>query len=71
MSIGRVVRAVGGFFFVEPLEESTELVGCCVRGKMKVKAETISVGDKVTYIIENGQGVITGITDRESLLKRP
>ena len=71
MSIGRVVRAVGGFFFVEPLEESTGIVECSVRGKMRITAEKILVGDKVTYIVENGKGVITGITDRETLLKRP
>lgn len=71
MLTGRVVRAIGGFFFVEPLEDSAIQVECSVRGKMKVNAETISVGDKVTYTLENGQGVITGIIDRETLLKRP
>jgi ribosome biogenesis GTPase len=71
LSTGRVVRAIAGFFYVEPLEASVEPIECSVRGKLKLTAETIVVGDRVTYAIENGKGVITGITDRENLLKRP
>jgi ribosome biogenesis GTPase len=72
LGVGRVVRAIGGFFYVESADDpSGRQTECSVRGRMKVKTETISVGDLVTYIIENGQGVITGIVDRQTLLKRP
>jgi ribosome biogenesis GTPase len=71
LSTGRVVRAIAGFFYVEPLEALVEPIECSVRGKLKLKAETIVVGDRVIFAIENGKGVITGIADRENLLKRP
>lgn len=71
MSIGRVIRAIGGFFYVEPVETPEEPLECYVRGKMRLKTQTISVGDKVTYEMEKGKAVITGIVERESLLKRP
>jgi ribosome biogenesis GTPase len=68
---GRVVRAIAGFFYVEPLGTPAEPIECLVRGKLKLRAETISVGDKVIFTIENGKGVITGVVERENLLKRP
>jgi ribosome biogenesis GTPase len=71
LGLGRVVRAVGGFFYVESDENPSEHTECSVRGKMRVTAESISVGDRVTFTIENGKGVITGIVNRETLLKRP
>lgn len=71
MSTGRVIRTIGGFFYVEPVDTPTVPLECFVRGKMKLNAETISVGDKVTYVVENGKAVITGIIERETLLKRP
>lgn len=71
MLTGRVIRAIGGFFYVEPLGEAFTSVECFVRGKMKLSAETILVGDQVTYFMENGKGVITGIIERSNVLKRP
>jgi ribosome biogenesis GTPase len=72
LGVGRVVRAIGGFFYVEAEDDSSgRQIECSVRGRLKVKTETISVGDRVTFVIENNQGVITGIVDRQSLLKRP
>jgi ribosome biogenesis GTPase len=71
LGLGRVVRAVGGFFYVEADENPSGHTECSVRGRMKVTDESISVGDRVTLTIENGQAVITGIVNRETLLKRP
>jgi ribosome biogenesis GTPase len=51
--------------------ESAETTECLVRGRLKVKTETIFVGDLVTFVTENGKGVITGVVDRKTLLKRP
>jgi ribosome biogenesis GTPase len=71
LSTGRVVRAIAGFFYVEPLDAPMAPIECSVRGKLKLKAETISVGDRVVFAVENGKGVITGVLARENLLKRP
>jgi ribosome biogenesis GTPase len=71
LGVGRVVRAVGGFFYVEAAEKPFGTIECFIRGKLKVNAATIFVGDQVTFTLENGKGVITGVVDRESLLKRP
>jgi len=71
MLVGRVVRTIGGFFYVDPLNGSDDLVECSVRGKLKLTVPDILVGDKVKYVIENFKGVITEVLPRESLLKRP
>jgi ribosome biogenesis GTPase len=71
LGIGRVVRAVGGFFYVEPDDGSAVQIECSVRGRLKVKTITILVGDQVAFTTENGQGVITGVVSRETTLKRP
>jgi ribosome biogenesis GTPase len=68
---GRVVRAVGGFFYVESAEAASGQIECSVRGRLRVNDGTILVGDWVTYTNEDGKGVITGVINRESLLKRP
>ncbi len=70
-SVGRVVRAIGGFFYVDPLTNGHDLVECSVRGKLKLTVPDILVGDKVKYVMENSKGVITEVLPRESLLKRP
>jgi ribosome biogenesis GTPase len=55
---------------VESLEEDGQPVECSIRGKLKLGSESLLVGDKVEYV-EDGQGVITKILPRESVLKRP
>jgi ribosome biogenesis GTPase len=69
--IGRVVKTIGGFFHVITEDESPKTMKCSVRGRLKAKADAILVGDLVTFAIEDGKGVITGIVDRKTLLKRP
>lgn len=72
MATGRIVRAVGGFFFVEPQAEEQELIKCTARGKVKKKNEdTILVGDMVEYEIIDGCGVIHLVLERQNVLKRP
>ncbi len=71
MSLGRVVRMIGGFYFVDSLTEA-KLVECAIRGRLKLKSEGILVGDLVDFCIEaNGRGVIDEIKPRESTLTRP
>ena len=67
MAIGRIVRAIAGFYYVEPLNGNSQPVECSVRGKLKLGSESLLVGDKVEYI-NNGQAVITAILPRESVL---
>lgn len=85
MPIGRVVRAIGGFFYIEPCDDIPKAISpsrrntglkkepleCSIRGKLKLGSEGIFVGDKVEYSIMDGAGVITGIMPRETVLKRP
>lgn len=71
ISVGRVVRTIGGFFYVEPLTGAANIVECSVRGKLKLKTPDILVGDKVKYGVDNSKGIITEVLPRESILKRP
>jgi ribosome biogenesis GTPase len=74
VAIGRVVRAIAGFYYVESMEDG-QPVECAIRGKLKIGSESLLVGDKVEYISStqdsNGQGLITAILPRETVLKRP
>lgn len=85
MPIGRVTRAIGGFFYIEPCDDNAgalnqshrntaykgEPLECSIRGKLKLGSEGIFVGDKVEYLVVDGAGVITGIMPRGTILKRP
>jgi ribosome biogenesis GTPase len=85
LPIGRVIRAVGGFFYILPcndgaeepdqspgnLARKREPLECSIRGKLKLATEGIFVGDKVEFSVVDGAGVITGILPRETVLKRP
>jgi ribosome biogenesis GTPase len=86
LPIGRVIRAIGGFFYIEPCDDSAgalsqshkntarkgEPLECSIRGKLKLDSEGIFVGDKVEFsVAADGAGVITGIMPRETVLKRP
>lgn len=71
MAFGRIVRAVAGFFYVEPFENQKEPLECCVRGKLKFFSSPVLVGDKVEYLVENEKGIITNILPRENALQRP
>ena len=79
MSIGRVIRAIGGYYYVEPCDDrrfggsvrKNQPLECSIRGKLKLGADDIFVGDKVEYSIVDGSHVITGIIPRNTVLKRP
>ncbi len=71
MSLGRVVRIIGGFYFVES-QSGTEIFECAIRGRLKLATGGILVGDLVKYTIEaDGRGVINQIEPRQSILTRP
>jgi ribosome biogenesis GTPase len=69
VAIGKVVRAIAGFYYVEPLEGG-QPIECSIRGKLKLTFDSILVGDKVEYICKD-KGIITEILPRQSVLKRP
>jgi ribosome biogenesis GTPase len=85
LPIGRVIRAIGGFFYIEPCDDCTSVpdqnrrnsvrkgktLECSIRGKLKLGSEGIFVGDKVEYSMVDGSGVIIGIIPRKTVLKRP
>jgi ribosome biogenesis GTPase len=71
LAVGRIVRLIAGFFYVEPLQREMPLVECSARGKLKLASEAMVVGDQVEFDVENGKGVITQILPRVTLLKRP
>jgi ribosome biogenesis GTPase len=65
LAIGRVVRAIAGFFYVEPVEVDAcaealrgsaaeglgrDIVECSIRGKLKLDKEGLFVGDRVEYM---------------------
>ncbi|TCL62103.1 ribosome biogenesis GTPase [Hydrogenispora ethanolica] len=69
--VGRVVRIIGGFYFVEP-QTPGPIVECAIRGRLKLKTQGILVGDLVKYTIdEDGRGVINEVEPRQSVLTRP
>lgn len=68
---GKVVRAIGGFFYVDPMTDMDNIVECFVRGRLRQTVPDIMVGDKVKYCLENSQGVITDVLPRKTILKRP
>ncbi len=69
--VGRIVRAIGGFFYVDPLTGCDNLIECSVRGKLKQTVPDLLVGDKVKYHREGSKGIIFDVLPRESILKRP
>lgn len=82
MTVGRVVRAIAGFYYVKPLSDSEmgwdHPVECAIRGRLKLGSEGILVGDKVEFSLiandetkESPRGVITAVLPRETVLKRP
>jgi len=71
LPVGRIVRSIAGFFYVEPVESDGKLIECAARGKLKYQSEALVVGDWVDYELEETKGVITRVHPRENLLKRP
>lgn len=63
MTVGRVVRSIAGFYYVEPFSvvepcgfdwRAGARVECAIRGRLKLGSEGILVGDKVEFsLIDN------------------
>lgn len=67
--VGRVVRAHGGFYYVQL---DTEIIECTARGRIKLKYDRILVGDNVKVSLNSdGTGAVEEILDRDVVLRRP
>lgn len=67
--IGRVVKGVGGFYFV--LDGEHTYMGKA-RGKLKRNKKLIYVGDIVEYeLSDNNECIITKVLERKNFLSRP
>ncbi|MEI7027209.1 ribosome small subunit-dependent GTPase A [Paenibacillus sp. y28] len=73
MPQGLIVKALSGYYYVQPEgEEADTLVQCRARGIFKKKNMTPLVGDRVFYEpTENGEGTVTELMPRSSELIRP
>jgi len=71
LAIGRVIRAIAGFIYVEHGDGTENPVECSSRGKLKLSDQSILVGDRVEFFLEDQKGVISRILPRENALKRP
>ena len=69
---GRVVKGIGGFYFVH---DGADVVMGKARGKLKRNKELIYVGDIVDYDIDandsDGECVINSVIERKNYLSRP
>lgn len=70
---GRIVKGIGGGYFVSRAPESSEIIMCTARGKLKAKKNILYVGDFVEFEKSQGQEeyVITEVYKRENSLIRP
>lgn len=67
---GRVIKGIGGFYYVSDGETVTR---GNARGILKKGRKLLYVGDMVDYEIrpEDGECIITGVCERQNLLSRP
>ncbi|HBG17583.1 MAG TPA: ribosome small subunit-dependent GTPase A [Firmicutes bacterium] len=69
MPVGRVIRIIGGFYYI--MNNQGETIVAVPRGKLKLTGSVL-VGDLVDYeMILAEQAVIEGICPRSIVLKRP
>lgn len=67
--IGRVVKGIGGFYYVY---DGTETYMGKARGNLKRNKEIIYVGDIVDFDLdENSECIVNSITERKNYLTRP
>ncbi|MFD2670195.1 ribosome small subunit-dependent GTPase A [Marinicrinis sediminis] len=74
MPTGRIVKALSGYYYVQPDDETQEeWITCRARGLFKKKGLSPLVGDQVTYELSNEtEGTVTEIKlPRKSELVRP
>lgn len=69
MPIGRIVKALSGFYYVQ---EPDRLVECRGSGKLRHRGSSPLVGDLVEYSVDNtGKGRIEQIQPRKKRLCPP
>lgn len=71
---GVIVKALSGYYYVQPHDNQTSssTVQCRARGVFKKKGLTPLVGDEVYYVLtENGEGTVVELLPRSTELIRP
>ena len=72
MPEGVIVKALSGYYYVQPANAEAEPVQCRARGIFKKKGINPLVGDRVVYeITENGEGTVDEVLPRTTELIRP
>ncbi|WP_040948599.1 ribosome small subunit-dependent GTPase A [Gorillibacterium massiliense] len=73
MPKGSIVKALSGYYYVQPDEKETAgTIQCRARGIFKKNKITPLVGDRVMFsLTENGEGMVDEILPRRSELIRP
>ena len=66
---GRIVKALSGFYYV--YDEDGKLIECRARGIFRKMKMSPLVGDRVTFSMERGKGMIETIEDRKNSFIRP
>lgn len=66
---GRIIKALSGFYYVHTPEGDT--VECRARGIFRKMKMSPLVGDRVTFSMERGKGMIETIEDRRNSFIRP
>ena len=72
--VGRIIKALSGYYYVLPLEAEMDSkpIQCRARGIFRKNDESPLVGDLVRYErTENGEGAVNSILPRTSELIRP
>ncbi|MBD3918151.1 ribosome small subunit-dependent GTPase A [Paenibacillus sp. PR3] len=69
---GTIVKALAGYYYVQPADVQAEPVQCRARGVFKKRGVSPLVGDRVHYsLTDNGEGTVEEILPRETELIRP
>lgn len=66
--IGRIIKGIGGFYYVKAEGAVYE---CKARGAFRKMRITPTIGDNVEIEVKNGKGAITAIEPRSTQLLRP
>lgn len=69
---GTIVKALAGYYYVQPADVQAEPVQCRARGVFKKRGVSPLVGDRVHYsMTDNGEGTVEEILPRDTELIRP
>lgn len=72
MPEGLIIKALSGYYYVQPLDRSISPIQCRARGIFKKRDVSPKVGDHVEYdTTENNEGWIQNIMERQTELVRP